>query len=533
MKRRPDHDFEAILDAVDMAVIVLKVGDDGVPRYVGMNERSREITKLPKHGWHGKTALEIFGGTIGERALALHMGVVQSKQEATYEIDVPAVLKTRHIRTTMKPMLDAAGNVTHIVGSSADITSERERDAALELTKIAKEKAEEANQAKERFLANMSHEIRTPMNGILGICEMLRETALNDEQTLFADTIFNSTNALLDVINEVLDFSQITANKVSLYYEPFSLRSLISDIAILLSAKTAYKGLGLHVHYDDDVPSDFVGDASKIRQILLNLVGNAIKFTDAGHISISVSYDQSAPAGALKLDVSDTGCGISPDQIGQVFSAFEQADSTPSARSEGTGLGLAISLAFVERMGGDLTVQSVQGQGATFTVSLDLEVQAAVDETASKAPSLDRTAARSVRTPAPNTLAEPQGLRAQGMKILVAEDNMTNQLVVGKMLQNSGAEISYAKNGALAVKAFENAEYDLILMDLSMPVMGGLEATKIIRRYEEKTGRTKCKILAVTANTQKSDAKACRAVGMDGFLAKPFRKKELWACLGA
>ncbi|MFC4215635.1 histidine kinase dimerization/phospho-acceptor domain-containing protein [Pseudophaeobacter arcticus] len=244
MKRLEPSNLYSILDAVGMAVIVLEVGDDGIPRYVAMNQRSRDATKLSEEDWFGKTALEIFGGTTGEHALALHLGVVRSEQETTYEIHLPSVHNTLHIRTTMTPVFDAAGKLTHLVGSSADITSERERDAALELTKIAKEKAEDASQAKERFLAEMSHEIRTPMNGILGLCELLKETKLDDEQTLFANTILSSTTALLEMINEVLDFAKIKANKVSLHYEPFVLRDLIDEIRVLLSAKTSYKGLG-------------------------------------------------------------------------------------------------------------------------------------------------------------------------------------------------------------------------------------------------------------------------------------------------
>ena len=303
-------DTYEILDAVDLAIMILEVDADNIPRYVAMNSKAQAITKLSHEDVFGKTAPEIFHGATGQAALEKHCNAVRSGKQDTYDIAIPSVAETRYIRTTLSPIFDENDKLTHLVGSSADVTSERERDTALELAKIAKKKAEDANLAKERFLANMSHEIRTPMNGILGMCELLKETLLDDEQTLFANTINNSANALLEIINDVLDFSKIQADKMVLRNQTFSLRNLIRDTVTLLSAKAAYKGLGLYIHYDEFTPSVFLGDESKIRQILLNLLGNAIKFTDTGHVTIGVSFASFGSKRRLRLWVEDTGCGI-------------------------------------------------------------------------------------------------------------------------------------------------------------------------------------------------------------------------------
>ena len=533
-----------ILENVAVAVFVLEVGQDGLPRYIATNSTQRGYTGFAKEDCLGKTALEIFGGVTGRRALNQHLAAIEAAEPVSYEATLPTQCAATHLKTTLTPNLDRSGKVTHLVGTSIDVSSSHELDEALELTRIALRRAEEANQAKERFVANMSHEIRTPMNGILGICELLQATDLDEPQRLYANTIANSANALLTVINEILDFSKIQAEKISIHDAPFSLRDLLQDIGTLLWAKASYKGIDLRTAYPNNIPWFFVGDVSKIRQIMMNLLGNAIKFTEEGYVEIEIRYDPEVAKYPLEISVCDTGIGIAPDKLDLIFSAFEQVDRTKTREVEGTGLGLAITKALVERMDGAITVTSTLGVGARFTVSLNLPVAqdqygaagepalgVSVEEEGSLGEVTEYSPTQSKRLSlGPIAGNQNSGITVRdltGLRILVAEDNKTNQLLLEKMLAANGLAISFASNGQLAFEAYRTEHWDLVLMDLSMPVLGGLDATRKIRAYEMAEGLKECQIIAITANAQPRDVEACLAVGMNDFISKPFRRQEL------
>jgi hypothetical protein len=517
-----------IIEAMQVSVFVLEVGEDGLPRYVTLNKVGMEWTGLTLERVIGKTALEIYGSEAGERALSIHLGVIEAGEPASYDVSIPFAQKVGHLRSTLTPFKDENGKVTHLLGSSLDVTSEKERDAALELTKLAKEKAEEAGRAKEQFLANMSHEIRTPMNGIMGMCELLRETKLTSRQSLYADTIFNSSNALLDIINDVLDFSKISAEKLSLQNAPFSMRALVKDTCTLLRTGADIKDVTLTCHCDPAMPEEFVGDYGRMRQILMNLIGNAIKFTDKGWVDVSVEYGVPGAEFPMKISVTDTGEGIAPADQEKIFSAFEQVENATVQREDGTGLGLAISRALIEQMGGEITLESRLDHGTTFSVLLNLPkvtpsglVQHEI--TPAEIAPTSNPVGTSVKVVTPPDLS--------GMKILLVEDNSTNRLVAQKMLRQTGVNVRVAENGVEAVEAYKEDAFDVVLMDLSMPVMGGLEATRMIREHEKDAGRQEGKIIALTANAQPKDKQDCLNAGMNDFLSKPFRKGILFSML--
>lgn len=537
--------------------------------------------------------------------------------------------------------LDASVNLL------AETLAERdERERALETARL---NADMANRAKSEFLANMSHEIRTPMNGVIGMAELILETDLDEEQQMYAETISKSGTALLTIINDILNFSKIEAGKMELEIAPFDLQAALEDVATLVSTQASEKGIEVTLRYDPSLPTVFEGDVGRLRQVITNLVGNAVKFTLDGYVYIDVTGNETDGRYQLKIDVIDTGVGIPSVQIDRIFKAFEQVDGATNRRFEGTGLGLAISSGLIALMRGRISVQSEMDRGSVFSLEISLPKSDAqlrpdpnldvdlggikalvVDDLAVnrtilserlaswemvpvlassgaealeilntsrdsekkfdlivldfEMPEMDglQLAKRIRRIPefqkvalvilssvdhsiatetrqelgfssvllkpvrsdrlksviarslqrAPADQLEPKSAQQATreptrLNVLVADDNKTNQLIVKSMLKSAKISVTFADNGVEAVNKFRGTGPDLILMDMSMPQMDGLEATHAIRVIEGKQPTTYCPIIALTANAMPQDRERCLQAGMDDFLSKPIGKKAL------
>ncbi len=409
------------------------------------------------------------------------------------------------VDTNIFPILDDDGNVTMNIGIEREITLAKQHAKELAEAKLT---AEKADRAKSEFLANMSHEIRTPMNGIIGMADLLSESTLNAEDRQCVDTIRDSGYALLKIINDILDLSRLESGKLEVSEVDFNLRHCIDGAVELLRHKAEQKKIMLTVEYDDDLPTEVRADDGRLRQILVNLVGNAVKFTSEGGVRVVVQRDDTSDYG-IKIDVFDTGIGITAEQAQHIFDRFSQADAATTRAFGGTGLGLTISTMLARRMGGDITLCSDYDEGACFVATIDAKPPVGAAEEESVA--------------APRFSLE----RLNGARILLAEDNKTNRLLIRKYLAGFPVELIEVENGLQAVEYCQENAPDVILMDMSMPELDGVEATRIIRTLPINQPP----IVALTANAFESDRQTCLEAGMDFFLSKPINKAHLLQAL--
>ncbi len=405
------------------------------------------------------------------------------------------------VETNLAPVFDESGNMEMVIAIERDVTLAKQHQEELAQAKLA---AEEGERAKADFLASMSHEIRTPMNGIIGMADLLSEMELTEDSNLYVNTIRHSAEALLTIINDILDFSKLRAGKMRLNPVVFDLSECLRNVADLLRPQANGKGLYLNITLPD-LPGKVRGDDVRLRQILLNVIGNAIKFTERGGVHVQVVTTLIQDEIQCRIDVIDTGIGIPPDRIDQVFDQFAQADAATTRRFGGTGLGLSISRKLAQNMGGDVSVTSEPDKGSCFSITLKMHTARAVE----------------CAHDGLNDAASPASL--QGLKILLAEDNRTNRLVIAKFLSDARITLETAHDGRQAVDMALRFSPDIILMDMSMPEMDGLDATRAIRARPGPQPR----IIALTANAYHSDREACLEAGMDAFLTKPVRKAQL------
>jgi signal transduction histidine kinase/ActR/RegA family two-component response regulator len=479
-------------------------------RLIHVPERFVEVAQMPAQLLRGEMLIDAMAMLCPADGQAIAgIAALMDRREPLHDVivRVKAGGKARVWSLTANPAADHNSVFIGYRGVGRDVT---ERWRA--------EQAEAENRAKSGFLAMMSHEIRTPMNGVLGLAGMLQETKLDPEQQQAVATIRESGDNLMRILNDILDLSKLEAGRFEFEAVDFSPAALVDAVAAVIRTSATKKGLAVQVECDPRLPVSLRGDVTRLRQVLLNLASNAVKFTEHGEVRIAATcHSRGELLARVEWTVSDTGIGIPPDRVDALFTDFAQADASINRRFGGTGLGLAISRRIIEQMGGTIGVSSEPGAGATFRFNLALPWS-------DKPPSdgrTDRAGAEDLKA-AIAAIGRP-------LRVLIAEDDATNRMVVAKMLREFAAETRIATDGLQAVQAAAEQEFDLVLMDVRMPEMDGLEATRAIRARGGHLAAIP--IIALTANAFPEDVKLCREAGMTDFLAKPLRKPALVAAI--
>lgn len=461
----------------------------------------------------GLTQTELVGQSVSEIAsrnpslsyLQEPASIINQKQKIHFERSILEPSGLKWYEVSKSPVVDENGATLGVAGVAWDITDRKELEQKLRM----------ADRAKSEFLATMSHEIRTPMNSVLGYAHLLKEMPLDALHREYIESILSNGELLLAVIDDILDFSKIEADKLSLEPEAIDLPALIERVERIFAPLALQKSLSLHVSITPDVPRHISADSHRLEQILVNLLSNAVKFTDAGTVSMRVFLPPDLTGEFIAFQITDTGIGISRDQMNRLFQPFSQIDSRISRQFSGTGLGLVIARKLAQLMGGDIEVSSSPGKGATFTAILQLS-------------SLSKADPLFLNSPTEDSSSRPD---LHHLSVLVVEDNRSNLKLVSAMLRRWGIEPVTAESGLDAVEVAKSRPFDVILMDVQMPGVDGFEATRRIREWEKLESRGRSRIIALTALTMPDDREHCIAAGMDDYLSKPLKPESLFRAI--
>ena len=520
--RDSENRLQAILDNSPAVIYVKNLNG----RYVLVNRVFETLFHVDRTTLRDRTDYDVFPREIASAFRANDQEVLKGKVPVQLEEVAPHDDGLHHYISTKFPLRDTDGAIYGLCAISTDITERKRAQGELER---AHQKAEAASKSKSEFMANISHEIRTPMNAVIGMTELALDTELTKEQRSYLTAAHTSANDLLTLINDILDYSKIEAGRLELHAEPLRLREWLDQILQPFRLRAHEKGLLLDLDVEKSVPDAFIGDVVRLRQVLVNLVSNAVKFTDHGDVTVTVKLAEGGspengtqPSNAsivqLRFAVADTGIGISKDKQSSIFQAFTQADASITRQYGGTGLGLAISNQLATMMGGRLWVESEPGHGSRFFFSVALAVDPAPVEV---------TPSRSDAGGVPGRFGPP-------LRVLVAEDNAVNRELINTLLRKMGHTVEVATNGYQALGALDRQSFDVVFMDVQMPELDGIKATHEIRRREQERARTNASapaphlpIVALTAHALKGDRENCLAAGMDDYLSKPVRRADL------